>query len=162
MSRFSSWRFAAAAALLWAGALPLAAWLRGAPGGLAALVSFLIYGIGSVICHQRPERSFHLGTVPLPVCARCVGIYAGGAVIALAALAGCRFPACSARRARLWLTAAAAPAVLSLLYEWVTDQTPVNSIRAVTGVLMGGAVATILLTLRHDQARPASESTTKP
>jgi uncharacterized membrane protein len=161
LSRFFSWRLTAAAALLWAGVLPLAAWLRGVPGGFAALVSFLVYGVGSVICHQRPERSFHLGVFPLPVCARCVGIYAGGAAIAVAALVGCRFRAYSATRARAWLTAAAAPAVLSLVYEWVTAQIPANSIRAVTGVLLGGAVATILLALRPHEARPDAESTTE-
>jgi uncharacterized membrane protein len=45
--------------------------------GLA--VSFL-YAIGSVVCHQRPERSFFWDGVQLPVCARCTGLYVGGAV----------------------------------------------------------------------------------
>lgn len=29
------------------------------------------------VCHQIPDRSFHVGGVPLPVCARCTGIYFG-------------------------------------------------------------------------------------
>lgn len=28
-------------------------------------------------CHQLPERSLHLGGVPLAVCDRCLGIYSG-------------------------------------------------------------------------------------
>lgn len=26
-------------------------------------------------CHQKPERSFHLGNFQFPVCARCTGFY---------------------------------------------------------------------------------------
>jgi uncharacterized membrane protein len=37
-----------------------------------------IYAVGSVICHQLPERSFFLAGSPLPVCARCTGLYLGG------------------------------------------------------------------------------------
>ena len=36
-----------------------------------------VYGVGSFICHQLPDRSFHLAGFQLPVCARCMGIYAG-------------------------------------------------------------------------------------
>ena len=42
--------------------------------GLAAAV---VYGVGSFICHQLPERSFHIAGFQLPVCARCLGIYIG-------------------------------------------------------------------------------------
>ena len=29
------------------------------------------------MCHQMPERSFHINGKPLPLCARCTGILAG-------------------------------------------------------------------------------------
>ncbi len=45
-----------------------------------------LYAMGSLLCHQIPERSFHLFGAQLPVCARCVGIYAGGAVGMLTAM----------------------------------------------------------------------------
>lgn len=32
---------------------------------------------GSAVCHQMVERSFIFGGIPLPVCARCTGIYSG-------------------------------------------------------------------------------------
>jgi uncharacterized membrane protein len=142
----------AAASLLWTGVLPLAAYLRSVPDAAAALFALLIYGVGGVICHQQPERSFYVASIPLPVCARCTGIYAGGAMMALAVLVGCRFPLLPAARARAWLAAAAVPAVLSLLYEWATARTPSNIIRASTGVLIGAAAAAAVFALLQDRA----------
>lgn len=43
-------------------------------------VGFL-YAVGSVICHQRPERSFFWDGHPFPVCARCTGLYLSGAIV---------------------------------------------------------------------------------
>ena len=44
---------------------------------LPAAPAALIYVLGSRICHQISERSFHVDGAQLPVCARCLGIYAG-------------------------------------------------------------------------------------
>ena len=38
-----------------------------------------IFAVGSVVCHQLPERSFFLDGRQLPVCARCTGLYLSGA-----------------------------------------------------------------------------------
>jgi hypothetical protein len=65
----------ALAALVWLALLvvtPLA------PPSLATLM----YTAGSVICDQIPERRFHLAGFQIPVCARCLGIYAGAALAA--------------------------------------------------------------------------------
>ncbi len=43
----------------------------------------VLYATGSLICHQRPERSFSVAGAQLPVCARCYGLYLGIAVGAL-------------------------------------------------------------------------------
>jgi uncharacterized membrane protein len=45
---------------------------------MSLLVAF-IFAVGSVICHQRPERSFFLDGHQLPVCARCTGLYLSAA-----------------------------------------------------------------------------------
>jgi uncharacterized membrane protein len=42
------------------------------------------HAVGYAICHQIPERTFHIEDTPLPLCARCTGIYLG----ALMGLAG--------------------------------------------------------------------------
>jgi Predicted membrane protein (DUF2085) len=52
---------------------------------LATLLIVGVYSIGSLVCHQLPERSYHLWSAQMPVCARCAGIYLGAAVSALIA-----------------------------------------------------------------------------
>ena len=44
------------------------------------LLLVFLYAAGSVVCHQRPERSFFWDGTQLPVCARCTGLYLGGAL----------------------------------------------------------------------------------
>jgi len=39
--------------------------------------SVFLYSVTSTICHQAPERCFHVWNSPLAVCSRCLGIYAG-------------------------------------------------------------------------------------
>src|SRR5262249_31783801 len=68
-----------AAAVAWAAALPAATWIASHPhlDGGAYLASASIYAMASMLCHQRPERSFYLWGSQMPVCARCAGIYIG-------------------------------------------------------------------------------------
>ena len=40
-------------------------------------ISAYIYTVFSFICHQNPERSYHLLGNPIAVCARCFGVYFG-------------------------------------------------------------------------------------
>ena len=97
-------RLLAAAAVLWACALPAAAATAAwAPAGVPAHVTRAMYAAGRIICHQRPERSFHLGATALPVCARCLGLYAGAAVVALLML-GADAPRRAAGTARVAAT----------------------------------------------------------
>jgi len=42
--------------------------------------TFLIFLFFSPVCHQDPARSFWILGAPVAVCARCLGIYLGGAV----------------------------------------------------------------------------------
>jgi uncharacterized membrane protein len=58
-----------------------------APAALArghAGFSDVIYQGFSYLCHQIPERSFHLAGHPFAVCSRCTGLYAGFAFATLA------------------------------------------------------------------------------
>ena len=133
----------AVVATLWLGALLAAPWL---PPPLAASV----YALGSFICHQRPDRSFAIAATQLPVCGRCLGIYAGAAVGAMVArwLGPVRYP-------RRWIAGAVAPAVLSLFGEWSGVVHPTNAGRGVTGLIAGGVIAAVVLaTLHYEQCAP--------
>ena len=137
--------------MLWAAALPAAAFAAARPDHAARLFALAVYGFGGAICHQRAERSFHLFATPLPVCARCTGLYAGAAIAAIAFVWASR-RAGAARRsipqpstARLLLAAAAVPVAVSLAYEWTTGDMPSNVLRAATGLMLGGAVAHLIL-----------------
>ena len=76
-----------AAALSWAALLVAAPFLasRAHASALASALIVGVYGIGSLICHQLPERSYHLWAAQMPVCARCTGIYVGAVLGAFGA-----------------------------------------------------------------------------
>lgn len=44
------------------------------------LVALALHHAFSLVCHQRPERSFRIFGAPIAVCARCLGIYLGSAI----------------------------------------------------------------------------------
>lgn len=141
-------RVLASLSLLWAGALAAAA-AGASGGGPAGWVAVVMYGVGAVVCHQRPERSFHWGAAAWPVCARCTGIYVGLAVAAVFAQFA-RRQALAPARARLWLAIASLPAAGTLGYEWATGGTPSNALRAVTGGLVGSALGWMLTVFLAD------------
>jgi len=42
-----------------------------------ALFEAVFMFLGASVCHQLPERSYFLGDVQMPLCARCIGIHFG-------------------------------------------------------------------------------------
>jgi uncharacterized membrane protein len=105
-----------------------------------------LYAIGSFICHQRPERSFHLVAAQLPVCARCTGIYAGAAFGASVAAISTRVRTLAADASpRALLVAGAVPTVLTLALEWSGLWTGSNAARAAAGLPLGIASALVVV-----------------
>lgn len=108
-----------------------------------------IYQAFSFVCHQLPERSFHLNGHQFAVCSRCTGLYSGFALATLG------YPlARSLSRtdtpSRLWLLAAVSPLVFdfSLTYFGIWENTPLT--RFTTGALLGAvAVFYIMPGLVH-------------
>jgi uncharacterized membrane protein len=130
------------AAVAWTGLI------LGAPlvAGVAEALSGLVYTVGAVVCHQIPERSFHLGGHQLPVCARCLGVYAGAAVGLLAwglsrpSRRG-RWPVASARRV---VVVSAAPTVVTVLTAWAGAGDPANPWRAALALPLGMAAGLVV------------------
>jgi len=150
-----------ASVLGWALLLALAPLVAARPVAtpFGGLFLYAVYMVGSVICHQLPERSFHLWSHPMAVCARCTGIYAGAAVAVIGAAwtdtgVGRRF---SAAFWRVILGGAATPVLLSLLYEWTTGQMPSHWTRAATGVPVGAVVAWMVLSALRPGARAENQ-----
>ena len=135
------WAAACVGALLVVAAALAAPLLAAGGHALPARAAYAFFG---AVCHQMPERSFHLLGHPLGVCARCAGLYAGFAagvlLYPLARPLGVRHAP-----ARAWLFAAAAPTALdfSLGLLGVWENTHLS--RSLTGALLGAVAALYVL-----------------
>jgi uncharacterized membrane protein len=105
-------------------------------------------------CHQITHRCLDLGSGPLPICARCAGLYAGSLGGLLATLlSGRRF------QPRLgWLVAAGAPSVIDFIFGFVNLPTLANwprfALALLPGLLAGLLLADAVCQLagdHHDQ-----------
>jgi hypothetical protein len=134
-------------------AVTAAAWvllLTAAPY-LTTPAAGMLYAAGALICHQLPDRSFHLEGIQLPVCARCFGLYSGAALgsAAGAVASGRRW---LARRPLLWTRsmkwvatgAAALPTLATFALEWGFGWPISNSVRATSAIPLGCAVAFVV------------------
>lgn len=115
----------------------------------------LAHWFGSAVCGQLPEHTYSLGGVPLPLCARCTGMYVG-------ALSGLVFYSCrnprSASLPRSWhavflplsFSLWAADGVNSLLASFAGFPhlyPPENALRLASGALMGITLASLIFVL---------------
>jgi uncharacterized membrane protein len=105
----------------------------------------VVYGVASLVCHQRPERSFYWGPVQFAVCARCIGLYAGAAMGGLAAvLAGHHRLTAAVPTLRRALIIAAVPTATTVAAEWMEIWVPSHATRALAGLPLGAASAIVL------------------
>jgi uncharacterized membrane protein len=123
-----------------------AAWLGllvAAPS-LSAQLAAAVYAAGSLLCHQIPERSFYRGVNQLPVCARCLGVYAG---ITAGALGWCVVGWGTRRVQRLAvrpvLVFSAVPTLLTVVLESLGLWGGSNSVRAASGAMLGLGLASV-------------------
>ena len=131
-------------AVAWAVLILLAPWLASGGHG-AVLVSAAAYWLGALVCHQRPERSFHLAGAQLPVCARCTGLYVSGALgVIVAWWRGRPAPSARASSWRVPLVLATLPTVVTLVVEWWWPAATSKAVRAIAAV-PAGVVAGLLL-----------------
>ena len=65
--------FASKYLVIVAAVLVFIGWFLNTPPSLVGKVD----AIGYAYCHRIPERSFHIGSYQLPLCARCSGMYLG-------------------------------------------------------------------------------------
>src|SRR5712671_410173 len=130
------------AILVWAGtcmiALAILSLIVVAPMSQAyghPAIASSLYKTFSFVCHQIPERSFHLAGHQFGVCSRCTGLYAGFAVAALV------YPlARSLQRtdtpSRRWLVLATLPLVVDFALGYFSIWENTHLSRFLTGALL--------------------------
>jgi uncharacterized membrane protein len=128
-------------------ALALVAMIVAAPlaqaNGHAAFAS-TIYKVFSFVCHQIPERSFHLAGYKFAVCSRCTGLYSGFALAALV------YPLVRSLRQTetpgiVWLFLAAAPLVIDFSLGYFSIWQNNHASRFATGALLGSVAVFYIL-----------------
>src|SRR5215216_6576523 len=114
-----------------------------------SLLIALVYAIGSVICHQRPDRSFFVDGHQLPVCARCSGLYVSGAIgfaawFVAKAVRGWRCASVDPRIALRTIVIAAVLTVLSLAAAAIDVWDGSNVTRAILVLPLGACAGVIV------------------
>ncbi len=69
--------------LIWTGLIILAPYLVASKINLLNYIGTAIYFFMDPVCHQLPQRSLFLASLPMPVCARCFSIYLTGTMVFL-------------------------------------------------------------------------------
>lgn len=130
----------ALAAVVTLAALAVAPPLLGPEAGAATRHAF------AGVCHQIPERSFHLAGGPVALCHRCSGVLAGlllGVMVA-PGLGGTLLAGIRSRGQGAWLVAAALPTALDWALGALGWWSNTPGSRAVTGAVFGIAAGAIL------------------
>lgn len=139
-----------AGACLWVAAILAAPYGATSRHPYAVAAAAFVYQGAGLICHQRPERSFHLAEVQLPVCGRCFGLYASAVFGALGAWFGAGRSA--PRATRLALIVAAVPTALTVSLEFAGLLHPTNAVRAISAAPLGAAAAWVFVRLLRAEA----------
>jgi uncharacterized membrane protein len=141
--------------ILLTSSLFLIALIVGAPLANASgnsIIGGILYQAFSYVCHQQPDRSFFIAGLPLAVCARCTGLYAGFALTTLlyplfTSLRGTNPPE------RKWLFIAAAPLAIDFGLGFIGLWENTHWSRFLTGALLGSVVVLYVMPavveLRH-------------
>jgi uncharacterized membrane protein len=109
-----------------------------------------VYAAGALLCHQRPDRSFRVRGVQMPVCARCTALYFSGAIGALAGWLGRpREP----RRLRMLLAVGTLPLALSVALGWAGLVTGSNLMRAASALPAGGLAGWVIVRMLRSEAQ---------
>jgi len=103
-----------------------------------------IYSAFGFVCHQIPERSFHLAGHKFGVCSRCTGLYSG---LALAALA---YPLVRSLKQTgtpplFWLFLAAAPLAIDFSLGYFNLWHNTHLSRFVTGALLSSVAVFFII-----------------
>jgi len=97
-----------------------------------------------LLCHGLARRSLRLWDTPMPICARCFGIYLGMSLGILIFLA---FGLWLRKASPVWIALASAPLIIDGGTQLLALRESTNQLRLATGLLAGAAF--ILWALIH-------------
>lgn len=128
-------------------ALALVAMILGAPMAKASghpAFAASIYKAFSFVCHQIPERSFHVAGYKFAVCSRCTGLYSGFALAVLI------YPIVRSLRQTetpsiVWLFLATVPLVIDFSLGYFSIWQNTHASRFATGALLGSVAVFYIL-----------------
>jgi len=106
-------------------------------------ILFLFNLIGSLVCHQLPDRTLWIGGYYLPVCARDTGAYVG--FLVGYSLLPMRRKHSAGPPSLLIILMMLAPMVFDAGTQWIGLRTSTNEVRLFTGLLFGIGLAPFLV-----------------
>jgi uncharacterized membrane protein len=108
-------------------------------------ILFFFNFVGSLVCHQLPERTLRVGDRLLPVCARCTGAYIG--LFLGYFLVPMRRKNASGPPDLLITSLMLTPMIIDAGTQWIGFRNSTNEIRLITGLLFGIGAAPLLVYL---------------
>lgn len=131
--------------LIWLSILFLGPYLLSL-GDKYSFITEVYYLLFSLICHQKPERSYFIWEYQMPVCARCFGIYLG---ILLGTLIYPFFRKFSNTKIPkfkyIWIFIT--PILIDGIAQFLHLYPSPNHIRLITGILASGGMVFYILPL---------------
>lgn len=105
--------------------------------------------IGSLVCHQNPQRTLFIAGIPLPLCARDTGIYLGIFIVLVYCLVRGRMKADAVPSTRISIVLALlmVPMMVDAVTSYISIRKTDNITRLVTGIFFGMSLAILLIPL---------------
>jgi len=111
------------------------------------IISRIYFFIGSLVCHQIPERTIYIDGKPLPLCARDTGIYLGIFIALIYCIVRGKLKAdkLPSTRNGILLVLLTVPMMIDAVSSYASVRQTDNTIRLVTGLFFGMPIALLLI-----------------
>jgi len=107
----------------------------------------IYFFIGSLVCHQIPERTVYIGAMPLPFCARDTGIYLGIFIALIYCICRGRLKAdkVPSTPIGILLVLFTVPMMIDAVTSYASIRQTNNIIRLITGIFFGMPIVIFLI-----------------
>lgn len=107
----------------------------------------IYFFIGSLVCHQIPERTVYIGEMPLPFCARDTGIYLGIFTVLIYSICRRKLKAdkVPSTPIGILLVLLTVPMMIDAVSSYASIRQTNNTIRLITGIFFGMPLVLLLI-----------------